>query len=71
MAREISFDLNCTNAGVSPNGRDSVTVSLQDVDITDIIELIGIEDLIRYHGVDSFLKEIDERDARKFYGIED
>lgn len=38
----ISFDINCKNVSVSPNGSNSVTVSLEDVPQLDLIDLLEI-----------------------------
>lgn len=37
MANQISFDINCKNAGISPNGNSSVTISIEDCDKSDLI----------------------------------
>jgi hypothetical protein len=66
---KFSFDLNCTNAAVSPNGSSSVTVTLEDVDKSDLYDLFEIDDFIRYYGVDKVLNEIGEEEARKHFNI--
>lgn len=37
---EISFDINCKNAGISPNNGSSVTITIDDCDKNDLIEIV-------------------------------
>lgn len=38
----ISFDINCENVGVSPNGNNSVTVLLEGVSQSDLLDVLEV-----------------------------
>lgn len=62
MARDyFSFDLNCKNASISPNGNSSVTLTLEDVDKTDVLDLFDIPECLDYFGEDEVIGQIDNR----------
>lgn len=37
---EVSFDINCRNACINPNNGNSVTITIDDCDKNDLIEIV-------------------------------
>lgn len=65
MANQISFDINCKNASISPNGNSSVTITIVDCDKSDLIETVrdtcSIKEIIDY---------LDESEVLDFIGVD-
>jgi len=61
MARDFSFDVNCKNASISPNGNSSVTITLEDVDKSDVLGLFDIPEFLDHFGEDDVIGQLDNR----------
>lgn len=66
---KISFDLNCTNVAISPNGNTSVNLFMEGVDKEDLFDNIDIDDTISHYGYKKILDEIGEEEVRKYFNI--
>lgn len=71
--QEISFDINCKHASVSPNGNSSVTVTIEDCDNDDMLEitmdLISSVDLIDALDESEILDHIGVDKVKKYFGL--
>lgn len=57
--RTFSFDLNCTSATISPNGNRTVTVTLEDVEKSDVMDLFDAVDFLDHFGENTVIENID------------
>lgn len=80
MVTKVDFSIDSDNASVTPAGGDYVKVELENVDLNELIQAIGedeilaefdIEDIIKNKGADDLLAEIGEEAARKYFDIEE
>lgn len=65
MNNQISFDINCKNAGLSPNGNSSITISVEDCDKSDLIETVRDACSIR-----EIMDYLDESEVLEFIGVD-
>lgn len=68
MAR-ISFDLDCEVVSITPNRGNLITVSLQEVDPSDLFDLFDAQEAIDHFGQKHILDQIGEDEVRKHFGI--
>lgn len=67
MARDtFTFDLNCRNASISPNGNSSVTLTLEDVDKSDVLDLFDIPEAVDHFGSKEIIAYLDESELEKW-----
>lgn len=70
MAKEtIDIDVTCKNASVYPNGNNSVTVTLDTLDLNDFLSNVDLNLIIEIIGAETILDGIDKDTAIKFYDI--
>lgn len=71
--QQISFDINCKHVSVSPNGNNSVTVTIEDCDndeLLDItIDLISSADLIDSLDESEILDHIVVDKVKKYFEL--
>lgn len=56
---QFSFDINCANVSISPNSSRSVTVTLEDVEKTDVMDLFDTQEFIDHFGEDVVIDQLD------------
>lgn len=59
MANTFNVELNCTNVTVSPNGNRTVTVNMEDVEKSDVMDLFDAVEFLDHFGQDTVIGEID------------
>lgn len=70
MAKQLfSFDINCQNVAISPNGGGSVTVSLDNVDKTDVFDLFDVQETIDHFGMKEVLDQIGVDEVKKYFDL--
>lgn len=72
MAKElISIDVTCKNVTVFPNGNQTVTATLDQLDLNEFISNVDMQTIVDIIGAQTILECIDKDDAIKFYDIEE
>jgi hypothetical protein len=66
MADTFSFDINCEDASISPNGNRSVTITLGEVQKSDVMDLFDIPEFLNHFGQDDVIAQIDEDKLEKW-----
>lgn len=54
----MNLSLSCKNVSIEPNNYHKVDVELNEVEISDILEQIEIDDVIRHYDDNKLLDEI-------------
>ena len=71
--RDVSFDINCKNVGISPNGYNSITVTIEDCDKIDIIDLVkdilSIDEVVDNFDEEIILDKIGVDTVKKYFGL--
>lgn len=67
----MNLELSCNNASISPSGYKSMSVSIDNADIGEILDQIKIEDIVNHFNVRDFLEHIDIGDVIGHYGEEE
>lgn len=61
MAGTFSFDVNCPELKISANSGRNVTVTLDDVEKKDILDLFDIQEFIDHFGEDNVIDQLGNR----------
>lgn len=62
-------DIRCSSASVTPNGNNSVTVSLDDASVTDVFDQVDISEAVSHYGIKEFLDAIGEKEAADHFDL--
>jgi hypothetical protein len=66
---KFSFDLNCYNVMVNANSGRQVTATLDDVEISDVLNLFDCVEVVDHFGVKDLLEYIGEDECIKHFGL--
>lgn len=73
MNKQVSFDINCKNGLISPNNGNSVTLTIEDCDRDDLIEIAkdctSIGEIIDSIGESEVLEHIGVDSVKKHFGL--
>lgn len=67
----MDIDLSCDGASISPSGYRSMTASISNVDVGEILDLIDIEEIIKHFKTSDILERIHISDVIDHYGEEE
>ena len=70
MRQDFSFDMNCKSGLISPNGNNSVTITIEDCDKDDVLGMFDIQEFIDHFGLKGVLDQIGEQDCISHFGLE-
>ena len=59
-----------TEVTISPETNKTVTVSIEDVKQSDVLDYFDAEDIVKHFGADALLKEIGEQAAVDHFKLE-
>lgn len=75
MSKQISFDINCKSGLLSPNGNNSVTITIEDCDKDDLIEivkdLVSVSDIVSSLDSEEVLDSIGIDEVKKHFNLTD
>lgn len=69
MANTISFDISVPSASIEPNGFSKVTVSLNDVEKKDLLDLFSADEAVDHFDKSDLLDHIGIDEAKKHFGL--
>lgn len=67
----MDMDLTCRDASISPSGYRSMTVSVSNVDVGEILDMIDIKEIIKHYPTKELLEHINISDVIDHYGEEE
>lgn len=65
----MDLSLQVRNASVEANNYNRVTVTLDDVDLSEVLDHFSVDEVINHFGVDAILKEISIDDIKKNFDL--
>ena len=66
---KFSFDLNCYNVMVNANSGRVVTVTLDDVEKSDVLDLFDCAEAVDHFSIKDLLDHIGEDECIKHFGL--
>lgn len=75
MNNQMSFDINCKDCSVSPNGYNYITLTVGECDKTDLLELMrdtfSVKEIMDYLDESEVLDHIGSDTAKKHFDLTD
>ena len=66
----MDINLSCKNINVDAYGNSAISVDLIDVYESELMDLLTIEQVIKYFGESDLLEEIGEDECKNHFGLE-
>lgn len=66
MANTISFDINCGGASLSANTSRTVSITIEDAEKSDVMDLFDIQEFIDHFGEKDVISYIDNNTLSKW-----
>lgn len=62
-------DIRCSNVTVIGNTGNSVYVTLDNADVSDILDGINVDDVVSHYKASDLLNQIGQKEAAEYFGL--
>lgn len=65
----MDISITCTSVKSEPNTRHMVSVDIDGVDESDLVELLDVDVIVKHKGVEALLDEIGIDNVKNYFGL--